>query len=409
MHLNVKQEGRVSACWRYRGSLGDYRYESLEEMWNNPTMRELRRAHLHGEEPEECRSCWDFESGGIESPRSTSNEQGEKIGVTEENMLDIMGDDYSMPIDYLTKIELRFDNICNLMCRHCSPVFSSRWNTAIRRDDDLRTEISKHSPLRKEDKHVNLTDAIIAEAEHLSNHVNHFMVSGGEPLVHPKHYTFLENILHNADKIHLDYNSNLHTLEFKDKNILDLWKQFKSFQIRVSMDGYPPTYEYMRVDSDIEAVERNVQRLIDELPDAMIHITCTTNVLNITRLTDIFEYYNGLGGGLHTSLVQTPMALNPKVLPPAIKEEITDTWNDWIANGEDNIVRTAHPRILAHEEGVNWQLQRAKRYGNYVVNYMNSEDRHFEWHKTQGYINSLDRYHNTNILDVYPEFKPYWD
>ena len=126
MHLNVKQEGRVAACWRYQGNIGDYRYESLKEMWNNERLRELRRAHLHGEQPEECRACWDFEGRGVESPRTTSNENGEKRGVTEENMLEIMGNDYSMPMSALTKIELRFDNVCNLMCRHCSPVYSSR-------------------------------------------------------------------------------------------------------------------------------------------------------------------------------------------------------------------------------------------------------------------------------------------
>ena len=409
MHLNIKQEGRVSACWRYQGTIGDYRNESLEAMWNNDKMRELRRAHLHGEQPIECRSCWDFEKSGIESPRNTSNEQGEKLGVTEENMLETMGNDYTMPIEHLTKVELRFDNICNLMCRHCSPVFSSRWHSAIHKDADLRSEFSKHSPLRKEDKHVKLTDEIIAEAENLSNHVTHFMVSGGEPLIHPKHYTFLENILHNADKIHLDYNSNLHTLEFKGKDILNLWKQFKSFQIRVSIDGYPDIYEYKRVDSNLDAVCQNIQRLIDEMPEAQIHTTCTTSVLNITRLTKIFEFYNSIGGGLHTSLVQTPKALNPKILPALIKEEITDIWNDWIVNAEDNITRTAHPRITEHESGVKWQVDRATRYGNYVVNYMNSEDRFFEWKMFKGYISAQDRYHNTNVLDVYPEFKPYWD
>ena len=82
---------------------------------------------------------------------------------------------------------------------------------------------------------------------------------------------------------------------------------------------------------------------------------------------------------------------------------MTERWNDWIANAEENLSRTAHPRI-----NITAQVLRAQRYGNYVINYMNSEDLHHEWAKFKGYIGAQDRYHGTNVLDVYPEYKPYW-
>ena len=400
----------MSACWRYLGAVGDYRTDSLTEIWNNEKMRNLRKAHLNGEEPHECRACWDFEHKGLKSPRLTSNANAERIGLNEAAVLQDMADDYSMPIEKLTKIEMRFDNICNLMCRHCSPVYSSQWHSAVNRDADFYEEIKQHIPVRKEEKHVRLTDQIIAEAQQLSEHVNWFMVGGGEPLVHPKHYQFLENILPNAHKIHLDYNSNLHTLEFKGKDILDLWKQFKSFQIRVSMDGYPPIYEYKRVNSDIDAVERNIARLINELPKANIQVTCTTSILNITRITEIFEYYNSIGGSLHTSLVQEPHALNPKSLPPSLKQEVTERWNAWIINVEENLMKTGHKHIIGDNRRFENQVRHAHEYGNYVIDYMNSEDKYEEWwSKTQHYITALDRYHKTDVLDYYPEFKPYWN
>ena len=41
---------------------------------------------------------------------------------------------------------------------------------------------------------------------------------------------------------------------------------------------------------------------------------------------------------------------------------------------------------------------------------MNSEDRHSEyWDQFVAYTKAQDKFHNTNVLEVYPEFKPYWN
>ena len=34
-HLNIKHEGKVSACWRFPDKLGDYNNETLADIWNN--------------------------------------------------------------------------------------------------------------------------------------------------------------------------------------------------------------------------------------------------------------------------------------------------------------------------------------------------------------------------------------
>jgi len=57
---------------------------------------------------------------------------------------------------------------------------------------------------------------------------------------------------------------------------------------------------------------------------------------------------------------------------------------------------------------IEMQIASAKRYGNQVIRYMNSKDEYKDWDKFVDYIRILDKHHNTNILDVYPEFKMYW-
>lgn len=407
-HINIKHEGKLSACWRFPDRIGDYTKETLTDAFNGERMRELRRALLNGEKPIGCRSCWDLESAGIASTRINCMKDYSNTINYEIAMQTLNKDDYTVPIEKMTSIEIRFDNICNLMCRHCSPDYSSKWENAVKKDSDLMSQMVYHGTYRKMDSHVNLTDDLIDEIRTLAPHLKQIMIAGGEPLYHDKHYKFLENLQEHASNIHLSYNSNLNTLEYKGKSILDLWKKFKGVDIRVSIDADPNIYEYVRVHSDLPKVENNIRTALMELSNLSLSATCTTSLLNITRLTEIFEYFNSLGVYVHTSLVQYPKALNPRLLPPELKNKVTENWKSWSDNAEANLKKTLRGSN-ASQIDMNTQIARVKNYGNSIINYMNSEDWHADsWNDFKNYITALDNHHKTNILDWYPEYAPYW-
>ena len=93
---------------------------------------------------------------------------------------------------------------------------------------------------------------------------------------------------------------------------------------------------------------------------------------------------------------QYPDPLNPKCLPNKLKEEITETFNNYYKQKQASDIREK-------------DLSRIKHYGYNVINYMNSEDRFDkDWDKFVAYTKTQDKYHNTNVLDIYPEFAPYW-
>ena len=407
-HINIKHEGKLSACWRFPDRIGDYTTETLTDAFNSERMRELRRALLSGEKHIGCRSCWDLESAGVTSTRINCMKDYSKVITYETAMQTLNKDDYTVPIEKMTSIEIRFDNICNLMCRHCSPDYSSKWENAVKKDNKLMDQMVSHGTYRKMQDHINLTDDLIDEIRTLAPHLQQIMIAGGEPLYHDKHYRFLENLQEHAKNIHLSYNSNLNTLEYKGKSILDLWKKFKGVDIRVSIDADPSIYEYVRVHSDLPKVENNIRTALMEMNNLLLSATCTTSLLNITRLTDIFEYFNSLGVYVHTSLVQYPKALNPRLLPPELKNKVTENWKSWSDDIEVNLKKTMTTSNSSRID-INTQIVRVKNYGNSIINYMNSEDWYEEnWKDFKSYITALDNYHKTNILDWYPEFKPYW-
>jgi len=402
-HVNVKQEGKVSACWRYPDRIGDYTTESIVEIWNGDKLKTLRKQLLNGERPEGCRSCWDMEDSGVKSTRQQTTEDYKKIADF-DTVKEIIADDYSMPLTNLKSVEVRFDNICNLMCRHCSPDYSSVWEVAVKRDQVLNNKMIELGTFRKQEEHVKLNDQIIDEIGNLSNNLVEVMLAGGEPLYHNKHYKFIESLLPNANKIMLSYNSNLTTLEYKGKNILDLWKNFRRVLLRVSIDGDRNCYQYVRVHNDLDKVEANIARVI-ELPNTKVSATCTTSLLNITRLTSVVEYFLSLGAYFHTSIVQYPRALNPKLLPQELKDKVTAEWKEWIKDIDNNIAKNVK---YTHNTDLELHKKSILKFGNQVVDYMNSADWYKHWPEFVDYTNTLDLHLKTDILDVYPEFTNYF-
>ena len=400
-HVNIKQEGKVSACWRYPDKIGDYTAQTVQEIWNGKEIKELRRQLLNNERPAGCRSCWDMEDSGVRSTRLQTAIDYQNI-MNIEKAIQTTTDDFSMPLTGLKSIELRFDNICNLMCRHCSPDYSSKWEVTVKKNTRLRNKMIQFGTFRKSDTHVNLNQTIIDEIAHtISPNLVELMLAGGEPLYHERHYDFIKSMIPYASKIKLSYNSNLTTLDYKGNSILDLWKQFKKVDLRVSIDGDPNCYHYVRAHSGLSTIEENI-KLAQREPNIRISATCTTSLLNITRIVSIVEYFLSLGTYFHASLVQYPRALNPKLLPRQIKEKITTEWNDWIDNIDINIQRCVK---LLPTTDIESHRRNILKFGQIVVDYMNSEDWHDYWSEFVDYSAVLDEYFDTNLIEVYPEYK----
>lgn len=396
-HLNIKQEGKISACWRYPDRLGDYTENTLEEIWNNEQIKELRRALLNGEKPTGCRSCWDLEASGSTSTRQTCSKT---YDVNLQEVVKNINSDFSYPIEKLKSIEIRFDNVCNLMCRHCSPDYSSVWEQAVKKDSALMDKMIEYGTYRKSKDHIKLTDDMIDEVTlKFAPHLEEIMIAGGEPLYHEKHYKFIENLQPYAKNLRLSYNTNLNTLSYKGKNVLDLWKNFKEIWIRISLDGDPSCYDYARVASNLSKVENNIKELNRTLSNADVSATCTVSLYNITRFVDIIEYFTSLNVYFHTSLVQYPEALNIKLLPQHLKDKITNDFNEWINNDPISTIYKLSSTLDADK-----QLSRIKNFGNNVIKYMNSEDKHDDWHKFIDYSKALDNHHNTSLFTTYPEY-----
>jgi len=400
IHQNIKQEGKVSACWRYPDRIGDYRTDTLQEIWNNNDTRELRRALSNSEKPNGCRSCWDFENSGVQSTRMRCNEVYAKTyGLDYDQILTNVTDDYSAL--YAPKsIEIRFDNTCNLRCRHCSPTYSSQWENLAFHEDEMKDFFHKHGAARLEKKHISLPEERFQDFLEIIPNLCEVLIAGGEPLQQKRHYIMLEKMMPYASGIRLSYNSNLTKLTLKNWTVLNYWPAFKEIELRVSIDGYPEIYEYFRTGGNINEVESNIKQLQQADINLNLNTTITVCIYNITRLVEIAKYITSLHTWFHTSMVQYPAAINPKILPKKLKDTTTLNWNAFLMQIDSDPMWEGW-----NDKEKKLQKEKIIQHGNFAIDYMNSEDLSDNIEDMWGYINVLDKYNKTNFLDVYPEFK----
>jgi sulfatase maturation enzyme AslB (radical SAM superfamily) len=355
---------------------------------------------LNNERPVGCRSCWDFEDSGVASTRQTCNETySQTYKIDFDQVVDKVAEDYSMPYEPQS-IEIRFDNTCNLRCRHCSPTYSSQWEVLAFKEPEVKEFFVKWGAGRLEKKHINLPEESFEQFKTAIPYLKEVLVAGGEPLQQKRHWEMIEAMSGYEKNITLSYNSNLASLGIGKYSVLDHWPKFKRILLRVSIDGDDKVFDYFRTNGNIQTVVENVQKL-HQLKNVEMSLTTTISIYNISRLVDIVKFVNNAGGLFHTSIVQYPKAINPKVLPASIKEKITADWTSF-KETIDNADLWTHP-MWSNDKLVKQQKRRIIRYGDYAINYMNAEDYSADLADTAEFIKFMDKYANTDFATVYPE------
>lgn len=383
LHLNIKPDEGVTACWRCQTVLGKYNEESLTDIWNGQKWQEFRQQHMDGKRPEGCRSCWEMEDAGVESTRQVMLRE---TAASVEQLADV----YSLTPPAPKDIEIRFGNLCNLQCRHCSQKFSSQWMNTIKANPELQETMREIDGLPKTLSVNELPDNTSDELRTMAPNLEMIRITGGEPLMHPMHYEMLDAFTGYEQNITLDYNTNLHYLGLKGKNIYDYWKKYKKITCRVSIDADEDNYNYIRFKGNIDKLKQNWRTLQSELEEEIergtfdIYATCTVSVLNAIRIKKAYKLFQDLGSKFHVSFVQYPRVLDICELPQDLKNNIRQQCQEIIDEGVSEYDARSMRKIIK------W-LDKKPRLPNFSKEFG-------KWMKAQDKING------DSIFDYYDEF-----
>lgn len=267
IHLHVSQNGRVSPCCNNNRYLGNVQEQSIQEIWTGKKFEELREQFQHNIPDKRCTHCYNIEASGKESMRQISNQKyAKELERVEENNPE--------PI-YL---DIRFSNICNFKCKTCWHGNSSAWFE----------DGSKHNA--SNDRIIKAFTNNFDELLGYFDQVQEIYFAGGEPLIMEEHYQILEELLkRQLFDVELRYNTNFSTLNFKGKNILELWKLFKKVQVSASIDAAFELGEQIREGFNWVQFIKNRKQMLAICPEVYFEIAPTVSALNIMNISQLHQ------------------------------------------------------------------------------------------------------------------------
>jgi len=335
IHLHGWPDGRAYPCCLGEDAhhIGNLKEQPMETIWNDAPMREIRRNMLDDKPSKQCTRCYEQEATGFSSMRNNSNKNfGHHIAEVDATLPD--GTHPEMKLRYW---DVRFSNICNLKCRSCGSIFSSRWY-----DDDVRLNNGK--PLRPRVQFAGRTDMDIWEQmEPQIQHLEQIYFAGGEPLIMEEHTRILEKLIESGNtKVRLIYNTNLTELRYKKRSVLDLWKHFPSVCVAASLDDMGERAAIIRSGTVWDEVEQNIRDLKQQCPHIDFMISPTLSVMNIWNFVNFHRYMVEQGfiraKDFNLNILQSPQEYRIDILPQEIKERFKQQFEqhlEWLREHDD--------------------------------------------------------------------------
>ncbi len=274
--------------WLYMGSNASchhnptHRNDSVDDpslLHNTEHKIAERKQMLAGERVGGCQYCWNAEDSGIISDR---------IMKSYGYAWDDMKKDIPLKVNP-KKIEVAFSRSCQLACAYCSPTFSSSWANDVTANGSYN--LTTNTRFNKDIKNKLIPDddnkyiqAFFDWWPELKKDLSVVRFTGGEPLLHPRFWEFLD-VLHKDQDYIGDFivNSNLIHEKGQVQKFIDktryLTENGKNVEIHTSCESSLEHAEYTRDGFDGKVWLKNVN---DVLANSDIKITVTTAINNMS-------------------------------------------------------------------------------------------------------------------------------
>ena len=389
VHFCPNPDGIVNPCCVNPTILGDMKIQTISEIWNGEPMKDFRNKMLNLDDlPESCKVCklnqnathdytklYNYNMDGNSSLRLFYNQV---FASTFKDIEKITNSDGSVSTIEFKGWLFRISNKCNFKCRMCN--FSN--SSEISKEETGNVEVEINS---------NYIDNFI------SDHIDTFELIefvGGETLLEEEHYRFLDILLKNKKtNINLYYNTNMSILKYKNKNVLDYWRQWNPEKLKViaSIDEIGDRAEYIRKGTNWKIVEKNLKILSEE--NFIIGTNIVASCLNVFRIPEIIQHLTDIGhinkkskyknfdittilGGFYVQL-----------LSKSFKEKIKDDIIEFIKNYNIKYETDIYPNCIT------------------VLNLL-SDDTYSNEENRKDFLLKImekDKIRNENFLDIIPE------
>ena len=384
IHLHAFPDGRAYPCCfaQDKYPVGDLNKNSLQEVFNNDKMNNLRNNMLKGIKNKECVKCYDQEKSGFFSLRFSSNKHfGHNVPLVHNTLPDGSA-------DFVMKYwDIRFSNLCNMACRSCGTWFSSNWYEDHKK---ITGSPPPHAKIMRVGRHTDdLWDQMLANFDNTEQ----FYFAGGEPIIMEEHYRILKELdRRKMYHVRLIYNTNFSRTKFKDIDVFELWNKFDSVSVGASLDAEGPRAELMRKGTVWKETIANRKRMMEVCPKVDFYISSTVGLVNSLHITDFHRHWVEEGlikpMDFNFNLLQYPDWQRMDLLPAEFKQQVKEKYEkqiEWLKH-KDPLTRATK----GYESAIDWIYRRD-----------NSKLLPMFFKRTKLY----DKIRKENTLEVFPEWK----
>jgi organic radical activating enzyme len=394
------------------------------KLHNTDHKKTQRKMMLEGTRPSECSYCWAMEDNGKLSDRHYRS--GEPWAIKDyEIIASSTGDEDVIP----SYVEVNFNSACNLRCSYCSPQFSSSWMAEAEAHGAYPTSTPHNDPAyfqgtrrpipqREYNPYV---EAFWEWWPELYPELEHFRMTGGEPMMDKNTYRVFDYVLANpSPKLHLNVTSNFSVDEKLWQKYIDYVKRIcnqgenvEHFMQYVSLDAWMNKAEYIRDGLDFELLWDRVNQFLTEVPyRSSLTFIVTMNNLSVTSLTELFVAILGLRQAysdtyqrvwFDTPVLRTPSWQSLQILPESYCKELEKLWI-WMTHN----VETEDTRFQGFKD---YELNRLDRDIAWMRDGQKLDKQFIDQQKADffRFFNEHDQRRGTQFLNTFPEMKEWWD
>lgn len=386
IHTHLNTDGGIYPCcvgWTTdnRTKVGQLGEQTLEEAFNSKEMKELRLDLMNGERNYKfCEACYEREDNGFPSARIGNNND---FRDRQETILQNLNSDGSMtPV--IKSWDIRYSNLCNLKCRSCGDLYSTKWAAETGSNTELKAFPAGQDPL----------------VEQYDN-VEKIYFAGGEPLIMPEHFETLSKLIESgrSKKVALVYNSNMTKLNYNKHDLLEYWKEFKTVTVGMSIDAIGDRAEYIRNGVKWKTIESNLKKFSEFVRNhntISFYYSPTISLMSVYTLTDTHKYLydNGYMKNINDVLFNMliyPTHLQMGLLPDNIKSEI--------------INKIEKHKIWLKENNANNDI--IQQFEN-LKEFLNKKVDNKAVYEFVHFTKKLDNTRDENFSNTFPELAVWW-
>ena len=389
---------------------------------NTDHKKQQRKQMLEGTRPAECSYCWTMEDNGKLSDRHYRS--GEPWAAKDFGKIVNAEWDADITPSY---VEVNFNNACNLACSYCSPQFSSTWQQETDRYGAYPTSTPHNAPehftgerkpipVREDNPYV---DAFWAWWPTLYPELEHFRMTGGEPLMDKNTYRVFDYVLANPKPdLHLNVTSNFSVDEKLWQKYLAYTKQLcqegvlEHFMQYISLDGWGEQAEYMRHGLDFDLVWARVNQFLTEVPYRnSITFIVTMNNLSVTSLPKLIAGILDLRKK-HSSTYQRVWFDTPVLRQPAWQslQLLPESYVAQLEKLKTSMQHNIETKATRFHGFKDYEISRLDRDIAWMRNGQQLDKEYLQTNKADFYrfFGEADRRHDTDFLATFPEMKSWW-